>query len=429
MININELSAYALALSRVNGIGPKGVIRITEKFATGDALAAASTENLNHELGDKLSQILITQLRYDWREKLARARDSIARHRDANIIVLAINDVAYPPLLKRIADPPVLLYIRGSLSVIATLKAVAVVGTRTPTSSGTQIAERVSGFLAKAGYTIVSGLAKGIDTYAHRGCLSADGTTIAVLANSLEPRLIYPAENRPLAEEIIDRHGLLVSETPLGQMPQKSSFVQRDRIQSGLSFAVFPIQTDIAGGTMHTVRYAERDNRLLFCPIPIDGDTSESAWAGIRMLLRTNRAQSFDKSSYEQVLTRLQVYETVLRSNRETPVEDVETVKAVNSTSLPLFEEASARPDSGQDHPVVDSKAVNPLPPQSGSLFEEAKEKVEEQTFNNLKWLDTVEQVCRDMHISKEKYNELVGELRKRLFKPQGAKKCGGKVP
>ena len=265
MIDINELSAYALALSTLNGIGAKSVGRITERFPTSDALASASTDDLNHELGDRLTKILMAQL-HDWRDKLARAKDNIARHRDAGIIVLAINDVAYPPLLKRIADPPVMLYLRGSLSAIESLKAVAVVGTRTPTSAGARVAEKVSGVLSKAGYTIVSGLAKGIDTNAHRGCLLSNGTTIAVLANPLDLRSIYPAENRPLAEEIIDRHGALISESPLGQVFHKGSFVQRDRIQSGLSLAVFAIQTDVEGGTMHTVRYAERDHRLIFCP-------------------------------------------------------------------------------------------------------------------------------------------------------------------
>jgi DNA protecting protein DprA len=341
MIDVNEISAYALALSSLKGIGPKAVSRITEKFPTSDSLTAASTDDLKDELGDKLSRLILTELRVTWRSKLEDSRGKICRHRDAGIIVLAINDVAYPTLLKRMADPPTLLYLRGSLSALS-LHAAAVVGTRSPTSVGVKIAEKVSGFLANAGYTIVSGLAKGIDTCAHRGCLSVNGTTIAVLANPLDSRSIYPAENRSLAEEILERSGALISETPLGQLPQRSSFVQRDRIQSGLSLAVFAIQTDVDGGTMHTVRYAERDNRLLFCPIPLDGDRPESAWAGIRLLLRTNRAQPFDKATYEKVLMRLQVYEPILMSGQEIPAAKEEEPMRKHSVILsePLFAEA-----------------------------------------------------------------------------------------
>ena len=390
MIDINELSAYALALSRVNGIGPKSTVRITEIFQTSDALAAASTEDLTHGLGDKLGRLLMAALNSNWRDKLADARADIARHRDAGIVVLAINDVAYPPLLKQIADPPAVLYLRGSLSALSS-RAVAVVGTRTPTSNGMLIAERLSGVLAQAGYTVVSGLAKGIDTQAHRGCLLANGATVAVLANPLDSRSIYPAENRPLAEEILDRSGALVSETPLGQMPQRSSFVQRDRIQSGLSLAVFAIQTDVEGGTMHTVRYAERDGRLLFCPRPLDGDTPETPWAGIHMLLRTNRAQPFDKTTYDEVLSRLQTHETVLTSGREKPVEDAKATQT--QTTFP------------------------------DSLFEEASETVVEQRFDDASWLAKVEQVSSEMEISREKYNELVAVLRKRLFKGKAVKK------
>lgn len=425
MFDTNELSAYTLALSKLDGIGPKSVSRITEKFPTTDALAAASQDDLSHKLGEKLSDVLMTQRRRDWREKLENARDNIVRHRDSGITVLAINDVAYPLLLKRIADPPVLLYLRGSLSAISTLKAVAVVGTRTPTPAGTRVAEKVSGVLSKAGYTIVSGLAKGIDSHAHRGCLDANGNTIAVLANPLDVRSIYPAENRPLAEEIIDRQGALISEMPLGQMAHRSSFVLRDRIQSGLSLAVFPIQTDVEGGTMHTVRYAERDNRLIFCPLPVEEDSRDRAWAGIHLLLRTNRAQPFDKTSYEEVVSRLQAYESVLTADHTIPRLDVATVNKLPASSGLLFPEEVAKAEFDKDTQSSDAKTVSTLAPASGKSFEETLEKAAEQAFDDAKWLEMVEQVCRDMQITKDKYNVLVGELRKRLFKRIVTKKGG----
>jgi hypothetical protein len=113
---------------------------------------------------------------------------------------------------------------------------------------------------------------------------------------------IYPAENRKLADDILDYGGCWISELSLGGQFHRSSFVQRDRIQSGLSVAVIPVQTDVEGGTMHTVRYAEQQGRLLLCPRPIEAEQSMKQYAGVRHLIETRRAIPFSGDEYTKVL-------------------------------------------------------------------------------------------------------------------------------
>jgi DNA processing protein len=394
VINIDQLSSYVIALSSVHGIGPKSIARIADRFPSAESLSSATYETLLHELGDKLATTLAAAMRGGWERRLTNARATVARHREAGISIVSINDVAYPPLLKMIADPPATLFVRGSISALSSPSAVAVVGTRNPTENGTTIAARVAGTLANSGFVIVSGLAKGIDTHAHRGCLSSGGITVAVLANPVDAASIYPAENRRLADEIADLHGALVSETPVGEQVHRSSFVQRDRIQSGLSIAVFAIQTDVEGGTMHTVRFAQRDNRLVFCPKPMETEASESAWAGITHLIKTHRAQEFDKSCYGQVLSKLKEYETVLKRDKGGPHTDARPKDAEASEATPSL------------LPPYPEPAPEPPPPVSDE-----------------KWLSAVEAICREQQVDKMKFNSLVAMLRKRLFSAPKSKK------
>jgi DNA processing protein len=206
-----------------------------------------------------------------------------------------------------------MLYVRGDASLLSLTDTVAVVGTRDPTDYGVKTAHRIADSLARSGYVIVSGLARGIDTAAHTAALEADGRTIAVLGTPLNE--IYPAENKGLAKRIADQSGLLVSEIPLGKSSSKLAFVRRDRIQSGLSLAVFAIQTDLNGGTMHTVTYAEKQGRLIFCPTPTSEDVSAKQNAGIMHLIRSGRAHQFDDPS-RGVLRLLKRQKKVLLQNR-----------------------------------------------------------------------------------------------------------------
>ncbi len=179
--------------------------------------------------------------------------------RDGNRL-LSCCDPDYPPLLREIDDPPVLLYLRGKAS-LANSPQVAIVGSRHCSPGGATNATEFAGVLAEAGLTITSGLALGIDSHAHRGALDAGGATLAVLGGGLQH--IYPARNAGLAERIAD-HGLLISEFPLNARPAKHHFPRRNRIISGLALATLVIEAAERSGSLITARLAAEQGREVF---------------------------------------------------------------------------------------------------------------------------------------------------------------------
>ena len=179
-----------------------------------------------------------------------------------NIKIISILDDIYPKRLKKIVDYPVLLFYKGDISIVNNSKVAAVIGTREPSEYGGRIAYRIGERLAEDSVTVVSGLALGCDSEAHKGCISKFGKTVAVLGNSIDR--IYPAKNKNLAENIVLTGGCIISEYGPGQKTGRSSLVLRDRIQSGLSDVIIVIETGLVGGTMHTVRFAEEQNRKVY---------------------------------------------------------------------------------------------------------------------------------------------------------------------
>lgn len=197
--------------------------------------------------------------------------------RRQGITLLPCNSPAYPPRLRQIADYPLMLYARGSLEALRAERAVAVIGSREPTSLGFQQGKAYARLLAELGYTVVSGLARGCDTAGHIGCLEGGGRTVAVLPGELEQ--IYPRSNRGLAARILENGGCLASEYAPGersrlpgerkQAPPGRFFVERDRIQSGLSLGLLVVETYTTGGTLHTVNFARRQGgRVIACIDP-----------------------------------------------------------------------------------------------------------------------------------------------------------------
>lgn len=295
-------SIYLSALTSVEGIGPKTALRIAGDYPNWASLTSAPIDDLQNRFGEQLARSLLTGVLKNSPERWRSAETAVLRHAEQGIQPVSMLDNNYPKLLRLIPDPPAILYVRGNANVLDSLKSVAVVGTRDATPLGCAVASRVAGWFARSGFVVVSGLAKGIDTAAHKGCLDSKGKTVAVVTDLQN---IYPSENRPLAMDILKSGGALVSEMPLGRRTHKSAFVQRDRIQSGMSVAVVPVQTDIEGGTMHTVRFAEAQNRLVFCPRPLDQESDLAQYAGIHLLIRSKRALEFEAKDYESVLKRL----------------------------------------------------------------------------------------------------------------------------
>lgn len=194
----------------------------------------------------------------------------------ADVSVLTLNNPKYPRLLKEISDPPAVLYVRAKGSKINMEKTIAVVGTRHVTKYGEQVTKKLVTDLVARGYTIVSGLAYGVDAVAHQAAIDAGGKTIAVLGCGID--IIAPPSNATLYWDIVNGNGAVVSEIPLGIRTDKKRFVTRNRIISGLSLGVVVIEGGEHSGTLITAKYAADQGREVFAvPGPITSKYSRAS--------------------------------------------------------------------------------------------------------------------------------------------------------
>ncbi len=197
------------------------------------------------------------------KEAIVKA-DNIINDSTKNAIqIVTYFDESFPKRLKLITDPPTVLYYKGDINCLNEMNAVAIIGTREPTEYGMKIARNLGSSFGKRNYVVVSGLAIGCDAGGHEGCLDVNGKTVAVMPCGLEK--VYPAKNKQLAQKILDMNGCLISEYPIFTNVFKNFFVERDRLQSGLSDGILVVETGEKGGTLHTVGYALEYNRILAC--------------------------------------------------------------------------------------------------------------------------------------------------------------------
>jgi DNA processing protein len=221
-----------------------------------------------------------------------------------NLTMTIIGEKDYPKRLMQIPNPPVILYARGSRECLTAPIIAAVIGTREPTKFGKWTAIRLSEELGRCGIVVVSGLAIGCDTFAHEGCLMGRGQTVAVLAHGLDR--IYPAQNRGLAEEIVDTGGCLVSEYPPGAPAFKNQFVDRDRLQIGLSDVLILIESDVQGGSMHTVRFSKEQGKPIGAIAHPDQYLSEYKTKGNQALILAGDAWPIrDRESLANLIAKL----------------------------------------------------------------------------------------------------------------------------
>ncbi len=240
----------------VAGVGPRLHKALRDRFGTAAAVLDAAPSDLRtvEGIGPKLTdRIAAARREIDPSEVLATCRQH-------GIDILSDADPAYPAMLREIHDPPAVLFVRGKLLPDDTLS-VAIVGSRHATHYGLTQAEQLAGSLARAGLTIVSGLARGIDAAAHRGALAAGGRTVAVLGSGLCN--IYPPEHQALAAEVA-AHGALVSEAPPYSPPIPGAFPQRNRIISGLSLGVIVVEASTTSGALISARHAMEQGREVF---------------------------------------------------------------------------------------------------------------------------------------------------------------------
>ena len=257
-----------VALSLTPGLGPTRSRRLVEFFGSASAVLRATLTELEATGMQAVSaQALATG------KSSELAREEIARAATAGAVLVALDDPRYPARLKEIYDPPLALYVRGNVEALSRA-GIAVVGTRHPTPYGSGMAERLATDLAVRGLVIFSGMARGVDTAAHRGALAARGTTVAVFGTGVD--VMYPKENSRLAEQILGSGGSLISEFAVGTIPAPQNFPIRNRILSGISAGVLVVEAAEYSGTRITARCALEQDRDVYA---VPGNvTNKNSW-------------------------------------------------------------------------------------------------------------------------------------------------------
>ena len=273
-----DSTRYYLGFNLVNGIGPARLDRLVEYCGSLEAAWRATPgDMLASGLDARSMQALSAgQRTIDLDAELER----VAR---TGIKLLTREDASYPAALAHIPAPPPLLYVRGQIAAVDAWS-IAVVGTRSPTSYGKEVTQRLAGDLAGVGLTIVSGLAIGVDTLAHRSALEQGGRTIAVLACGAD--LVYPERNQALADEICAA-GAIVSEFPLGTKPTPQMFPVRNRLISGLALGTLVVEAAYGSGALITVEYALEQGREVFS---VPGSIFSKMSQGTNALIRNGAA-------------------------------------------------------------------------------------------------------------------------------------------
>jgi len=257
-----------LAIALTPGLGPTRARKLVEHFGSPEAVFRASLTELE---GTGIQAVSAQSLATGKSAELAR--EEMAKTSEAGVVLVSLDDAPYPSRLKEIYDPPVILYVRGNVELLAQ-PGIAVVGTRHPTPYGSGMAERLACDLAAQGLVVISGMARGVDTAAHRGAISAKGKTIAVFGTGVD--IFYPKENSRLAEQILTLGGAIISEFPLGTFAAPQNFPIRNRILSGMSLGVLVVEAAEYSGTRITARCALEQNRDVFA---VPGNvTNKNSW-------------------------------------------------------------------------------------------------------------------------------------------------------
>lgn len=251
---MNEILS-SLEISFIKGIGNITFKNLILKFKTSENILNTDFNQLKENFGENVANLIVNRDK-SLRERALKEYEKALKY---NIRIISFSSENYPKLLKEIPDPPIVLYVKGNLS--NSDNSLSVVGTRKYSNYGLYVANSIVKELANNGVAIVSGLASGIDTLAHRITLKENGYTIAVLGNGID--IVYPYENKKLYEEISEK-GCIISEFPFGTKPSQYTFPNRNRIIAGLTYGTFVVEAPAKSGSLITANYANDYGRLVF---------------------------------------------------------------------------------------------------------------------------------------------------------------------
>jgi len=348
-LSFEERHAW-VALALTPGIGPRRLLRAVERYGCAARVVHLSlTELEGLQLPAESAQFIASG------EAGHAADQELEKLIGTNASIVTYHDEAYPERLREIYDPPALLWARGDATLLGT-PALAVVGTRHPTPYGTGMAGRLARDLAARGLIILSGMARGIDTAAHKGALEAKRPTIAVWGTGID--VVYPKENKPLAEQIIATGGLILSELPLGTFPAPQNFPKRNRILSGMSVGVLVIEAGENSGTRVTARCALEQNREVFA---VPGNvTTKNAWGPNLLIKQGAKLTSCWEDIWEELPTQIRM-----------GLEQSEGFASQAVSEASLFEESPL--------PPAETRVLNVLRQDEALQMDEILEKLEQE--------------------------------------------------
>ncbi len=302
-------ATYWLALALTQGLGPTRIKKLIEHFGTAERVFQASLTEL-----EATGMRAVSAQSVATGKSLELAQQECAKAVEAGAKIISLSDPEYPSRLKEIYDPPVILFVKGSLEVLAQ-PVIAMVGTRHPTPYGSGMAERLSTDLAARGLVIISGLARGCDTASHRGAVAARGKTVAVLGTGID--VMYPRENTRLAEQIVALGGALITEFPVGTSPAPQNFPIRNRIISGMSAGVLVVEAAEYSGTRITSRLALEQNRDVYA---VPGNvTNKNSWGPNTLIKQGAKLVATWEDVWEELPTDVQVALSAMQNKSPEP--------------------------------------------------------------------------------------------------------------
>lgn len=323
---------FLVALNSLPKIGPVRIRRLLDHFGTPESILAAQKDQLMRVdgIGPEMAKLIV-----DW-EDLCDPSTELREVEGRGLSLLMLDDPLFPPALRDAYDAPVLLYVWGKLEP-GDRHAVGIVGTRRASSYGKSATKKLAFQCAHAGFTVISGLARGIDTTAHEAALAANGRTVAVIGSGLAK--LFPAENLGLAEKIADGHGAVVSEYPLHTGPSKQTFPQRNRIVAAWSRALIVAESPVWSGSLITANLASEYGRSVYAvPGPITSPTS----AGCHRLIREGATLLTDGNELLDDLGALALDSTRQPASTENRQESPRSVEAAAAENVPDLPELPA---------------------------------------------------------------------------------------
>ena len=294
--SVSQSASYWLALALTQGLGPTRIRKLVEHFGSAERVFQASLTEL-----EATGMPVVSAQSLATGKSLELAQQECAKAAECGAKIIALDDPAYPARLKEIYDPPVVLFVRGSVEVISS-PGIAVVGTRHPTPYGLGMAERLSKDLAARGLVIISGMARGVDTASHRGAITVGGKTVAVFGTGID--VMYPKENSRLAEQILSLGGALISEFPVGTFAAPQNFPIRNRIISGMSVGVLVVEAAEYSGTRITARCALEQDRDVYA---VPGNvTNKGSWGPNTLIKQGAKLVATWEDVWEELPTDIQ---------------------------------------------------------------------------------------------------------------------------